>query len=131
MTYAYKLTAGIDATVTESVKANLIIAKADLGVSISLRESGEQTVSTTNSVQWTSGPAVSYARRYAVFAGGTRVTGTYTYQTCGRTFKWGPISYGTFGSWGADSEGSALCGYHYPAGSIERVAQVAVGSCVG
>lgn len=125
--WAVTLKAGIDGTASASAKADAIIAKADVGVSISLHLSGQLTLGGSDSVTWSSGAAKSYARTYAVFSGGTKVTGTYTYQTCGRTFRWGPIYSGTYASWGADREGAALCGYAYAAGSIERAAQLQIG----
>ena len=87
------LRAGIDGNFSASAEANIVIGKADAGVSISLHLSGEATLSGSDSVTWTSGPAKSFPRTYAVFSGGIKVTGTWTKQTCGRTFHWGSIEF--------------------------------------
>lgn len=121
------LRAGIDGNFSASAEANIVIGKADAGVSISLHLSGEATLSGSDSVTWTSGPAKSFPRTYAVFSGGIKVTGTWTKQTCGRTFHWGSIESHTYASWGADAEGSALCGTSYPSGSIQKLALTRIG----
>ncbi len=126
-TWTATLRAGIDGNFSSSAEANIVIGKADAGVSISLHLSGEATLTGTDSVTWTSGPARSFARTYAVFSGGIKVSGTWTKQTCGRTFRWGPIESHTYASWGADTEGSALCGTSYAAGSIQKLALTRIG----
>lgn len=118
--------AGIDGTTTASVEANSVIAKASGTISVTLKASGNITRTSDISSQW-SFSSSSTARRYALFFGTLKVTGNYVYHYCNSARTAFNSTSGTFASWNVEAQGTALCGYPYASGSIERNALIQIG----
>jgi hypothetical protein len=119
--------ASITSDVTESlrgvVEENTILEKVSISAGLTLVDSGTSTVSTSVSYSWTLKNTGSTQKRYVLFTAPHKVSGTYSWWQCSRSETWLKVS-GSYLSFDFELRGSALCGYAYPNGSAEHLAQV-------
>jgi len=128
------VSAGLNGSLTISDEVNLGIASLGSSLSIGLNVAGSLTKQTSETVQFNIA-APTTPKTYVVFAGVTKVSGTYNEDVCARVgngYAWTTKkTNGTVQSWYQTSEGTALCGASYAVGSLPRLALQKSGNCPG
>jgi hypothetical protein len=109
LTFQNRFGAGIDGDWSTSGNANIIIAKGETKLGISLHASGEWTWSSTVTVSDDWKNTTGSPQRLVWYAGTRRATGTYSQRMCKLDGTWGAWTYGTWGSWNSNWSGLAQC----------------------
>jgi hypothetical protein len=119
----YTIAVSVTGTISGNAEANLILGKAGVAASLSLKLSGSVTKSDFTSYGWKITNNSSSQRRYVLFTSPHKVSGTYTKWQCDRWENWFKVTSGNYLSFDSELQGSALCGKSYTAGSPEFLAQ--------
>ncbi len=123
LTFTFQFSVKITGSVSGTVEANTIIAKAGVTAGLSIELMGQATASGTFTDVFSATNPYSSQRHYIFYEGVRELTGTWTKWQCDRFENWFKVTSGTYGTYWDEPQGVVMCEATTGLDSLDKLAK--------